>query len=88
MNKETSLKILSQMYVKKNDILNERYISYTYSFYDFFNDKEETKEEYENVLKELYKSGYVKIDLKSLSSFDCATIKITAKGVTYVEENR
>ena len=88
MNKETSLKILSQMYVKKNDILNERYISYTYSFYDFFNDKEETKEEYENVLKELYKSGYVKIDLKSLSSFDCATIKITAKGVTYVEENK
>ena len=76
------------MYVKKNDILNERYISYTYSFYDFFNDKEETKEEYENVLKELYKSGYVKIDLKSLSSFDCATIKITAKGVTYIEENK
>ncbi len=88
MNKETSLKILSQMYVKKNDILNERYISYTYSFYDFFNDKEEMKEEYENILKELYKSGYVKIDLKSLSSFDCATIKITAKGVTYVEENK
>lgn len=61
---------------------------HNYSLYQFFNENELTKKEYEDILREAYLSGYVTIKLKYPSTFDGAIVKITKKGVLYVEENK
>lgn len=76
------------MYKKRQDVLNEHFIVYNFSFYQFFNENELTKEEYKNILKNAYLSGYVTVKLKDPSTFDGASLKTTEKGVLYVEENK
>ena len=88
MNEKKKLELLSKMYAKKQDVLNEHFIMHNYSFYQFFDENELTKDEYENILREAYLSGYVTVKLKSPSTFDGAIVKITEKGVLYVEENK
>ncbi len=80
--------ILSKMFTTKKDAYHEHHIMLNFSFYDFWNKEEISKEAYEQTIIELVKSGYITITPRSNTSYDGAIIKITKEGVIYANENK
>ena len=88
MKQQYYITILSNMFTTIKDAYHEHYIMLNFSFYDFWNEAEMSKEAYEQTILELVRSGYITITPRSNTSYDGAIIKITKEGVIYANENK
>lgn len=88
MKRKDYIDILSKMFTTKETKLFEHYYSHRYGFYDFWDKNTMSQNDYEYLMMELKHLEYIKIDLKTQTSFDGAIIHITAKGVEYANENK
>lgn len=62
--------ILSKMYTYETDAHNEHFRAANFEFYDFWNENEISKEDYEKTMLALRQSGYIDITPKSRYSYD------------------
>lgn len=88
MRNQYLLQILSKMYKSKTDAYDEHFYAYNFDFYDFWNEIEISKKDYEQAMLELKQSGYITIEPSSTLSYDGAIVRITKQGIIYANESK
>lgn len=76
---DKKMELFHRMIKIENNIIQEDFYAKNYLFYDFMDDLELNKNEYEKLLFDLHKKEFITINMNKEQDFNYATIRATTK---------